>query len=221
MHVRLVAVATALSAIALPTMVAVAGPSPATAAAGHAATRTIVVRPVTATGHVRPGFRVRAVAETVDCSYGGASPVSLSRNVDFCSPSAAYAVACWKAASRNHVLCLQDPTKHRLSRFRTDKFAPAKRISHRVLSPMLIVLADGTRCAIRDGGAWGVLKHHPHMSGTYSCTHHGVVWARANAPHGGVNESTSAWTVQTAQFGAGHLVTRRITRAYFVGTFSG
>lgn len=223
MRVRFAAVAVAAVAVSLPVTTAIGGPAHAVGRAAPTATATAteVVRPVTAGRQVSAGFHVHRVSASVQCGYPSASPVSVSRNVEFCSPSAAYAIACWKAAAPKHVLCLPDPARHRLIRFRTGKFASTKPVSQRVLSPMLLVLADGTRCLIRDGGAWGALQGHPHLYGTYSCSRHGVVWARAKAAHSGVNETESTWTVRTAGFGHGHLVTRRVAQADFVGTFTG
>lgn len=79
-------------------------------------------------------------------------------------------------------------------------------------------LGDGALCSIRDGGAWGTLPGHPKLFGTYGCTHDGAVWARRVAKHNGVNESNPSWTVRTAQFGSHTLKTRRVVKAWFVGT---
>jgi hypothetical protein len=189
------------------------------ARASHPATAKVVVHPVTTTGHARAGFAVQSEpGDTVDCSFADPSPGALSRNIEFCSPSAAYAIACWKSATAHHVLCMRDPTAKKLVKLpRTGKFASTARAHKAQRAPLLIVLGDGTRCSIRDGGAWGTLQSHPNWAGSYSCDHHGVVWTPPNAKHNGVNESTASWTVRTAPAsGQGQLVTRRVKRAYFV-----
>lgn len=192
-----------------------------TAAAGstHPATQRIVVRPVTSSGHASPGFTVRRQRkDQIDCSERDPSAGAVSRNIEQCSPSYEYAVACWKAAGHGQALCLRDPSTTRLAKIGTaGRFAATSRASRAQRAPLLIELTDGTRCSIRDGGAWGVQKSHPKWFGTYSCSHHGVVWAPPKAHHYGVNESQPSWTVRTGS-DHGRLVTRHIARAYFVGT---
>jgi hypothetical protein len=196
---------------------------PASAASGSApsATVRVYVAPVTAAGHAADGFAVKVEKDDViECAPALTSPVSISPNVEECSPSAAYAVACWKSATLHQALCLEDPRHKQLIAAKvTGKFSPTKPVSKAKLSPFGIVLTDGTYCTIRDGGAWGQLKSHPNYFGSYSCSKHGVVWSKPNAAHFGVNESTSTWTVQTGgAAGKGGLTTRDIARAYFVAT---
>jgi hypothetical protein len=165
-----------------------------------AATQSIIIRPVTSTGKASSGFHVKAQGEkdAIDCSGRDPSPGAVDRNIEECSPSAAYAIACWKAATAHHVLCTRNPSSHRLYRIPlTSSFAKTAVAKPKSRAPLLIVLTDGTRCSIRDGGAWAILKSHPNWSGSYSCTKHGVVWASPHAKHYGINESTASWTVHT------------------------
>jgi hypothetical protein len=98
-------------------------------------------------------------------------------------------------------------------------FASTPALKAALRAPLLIVLTDGTRCAIRDGGAWGTLTSHPKWNGSYSCSKHGVVWAPPHSKRYGVNESGASWTVHTGPGGgSGGLTVRHIKRAYFVGT---
>ncbi len=202
----------------LPAVAAPAG----VAKSGYAPTQRIVVRPVDSTGRARPGFAVAAEPNgQVDCTDGDESPGAVSRNILVCFPSAEYAIACWKPVTPQMALCMRDPSHKRLVQIpRNGRFASASVVAKWKRAPLLIVLLDGTRCGIRDGGAWGSLKGHPNMFGTYSCTRHGVVWAKPKSRHMGVNESSAAWTVRTAP-DSGPLVTRHVKRAYFVGTFHG
>jgi hypothetical protein len=212
--VSLVAVAAAVGVAALE-----AGANAAPAAASH--TVKVVVRPVTASGHARSGFAVKAERNgLVDCSFPDASPGAVNKNILLCSPSAEYAIACWKAATPHRVLCLRNPRSHRLARIpRQGKFAHAARPSHKNSAPLLIVLGDGAKCSIRDGGAWGTLHAHPNWVGAYSCTRDGDVWAPPKSHHNGVNESKPVWTVHTAaSSGKGPVTVRTVRRAYFVGT---
>ena len=79
-------------------------------------------------------------------------------------------------------------------------------------APLAIILGDGDKCSIRDGGAWGTLKSHPQWNGEYSCVKDGVVWAPPSSTHYGVNESHPQWTVHTAPAsGKGSVVVRKVT----------
>jgi hypothetical protein len=217
---RLVALATAAAA-------AVTGAAALTAPAGAAGTAAptvkVVVRPVTSAGHVRAGFTVSGEPSgLVDCRFPSASPGAVSKNIEYCSPSAEYAVACWKAAAPHRVLCMRNPRSRHVVRIpRLGRFAPVARPTGAATAPLLIRLGDGDVCSIRDGGAWGALPGHPNLVGAYSCRKDGAVWAGPNAAHQGVNESHPTWTVRTAPFGSHTLVTRRVVKAWFVGTYAG
>jgi hypothetical protein len=189
--------------------------------ASHASTTRVVVRPVTKTGHAAANYTVHTERTgSVNCSFAEPSPGAVSRNIEFCSPSVEQAVACWKSAAAHRVLCIRNPGSHNLVRIpRSGKFARTKLAPRVQRAPLLIVLRDGTRCDIRDGGAWSTLKSHPNWVGRYSCDHHGDVWSPATATHNGVNESKPSWTVRTAaRTGKGPVTVRPIARAYFVGT---
>jgi hypothetical protein len=196
---------------------------PAARVDASSATVRIVVRPVTAGGVPASGFHVTTDdrrADAVDCSDPNASPGAVSRNVEPCSPSAAYAIACWNAAAAHHVLCSRDPSSKRVySIRRTGKFADTGLDSKRNRAPILLLLRDGTKCFVRDGGAWGQLTSHPNWYGTYSCDQHGNVWSPPYAPHHGVDESQPTWTVHTSpSSGNGRVTIRAVAQAYFVGT---
>lgn len=192
-------------------------------AATIAPTVKVVVRPVTSAGHVRAGFTLTfEPSGSVDCSVANASPAAVSPNIEFCSPSAEYAVACWKAALAHHVLCMRNPRSHIVVRIpRTGPFAATPPPTGVQRAPLTIKLGDGDICSIRDGGAFPALPGHPHLFVTYTCVHDGAVWATATAAHQGINESNPVWTVRTAHFGSSTLVTRHVVKAWFVGTFTG
>jgi hypothetical protein len=220
MRLRLVLLGLLATAIAgtaaSTTAVANARPAPV-----PAPTQSIVVRPVTSTGHAASGFHVTTQHNaSIDCSSRFASPGAVDRNIEECSPSAAYAIACWKAATAHHSLCMRNPSSHRLYKVQlTAAFAKTGLAKPKSRAPLLVVLTDGTRCSIRDGGAWGQLKEHPTWFGTYSCTKHGVVWSPPHEGHYGINESASTWTLRTGSAsGKGTLTVRKVERAYFVGT---
>jgi len=191
-----------------------------------AATHTVrvVIRPVTSTGHVRAGFAVMdEPTGSVDCSFAEASPGAVNRNIDVCSPSAEYPIACWNAALVHHVLCMRDPRIARVVRIpRLGPFAATAVAPVAERAPLMIRLADGDICSIRDGGTSAVLRSHPAWIARYYCVLGGAVWAPAAAAHNGVNESNPIWTVRTASAaGTGRIVVRAVVRAWFVGTFNG
>lgn len=197
----------------------------ATPTAVSAATHSIIVRPVTAAGHASDGFHVTAQGAriAIDCSFKDPSAGAVSPNIEECSPSAAYAIACWKSAKSQHALCTRNPSSKRLYSIKLmGSFAKTPVVKAKWQAPLVFVLDDGTTCSIRDGGAWGSLKSHPKWAGSYSCAKHGVVWSPPHANHAGINESGATWTVHTGSGGGnGKLTVRGITTAYFVGTASG
>jgi hypothetical protein len=213
----------ALAAAAVALVAGVAVLEVPAAAASFAPTVKVVVRPVTATGHVRAGFSVGAEPTgMVDCSFPSPSPGAVSHNIEFCGPSAEYAVACWKAAKPHRVWCMRDARSHHVVGIpRSGPFAPTPPAPLRERAPLVMRLADGDICSIRDGGAWGSLPGHPSLFGTYSCRHDGAVWASSTSRHMGVDETHPSWTVHTAQFGHHTLVVRHVVKAWFVGTHFG
>jgi hypothetical protein len=183
----------------------------------------VVVRPVTSTGHLAAGYTLATEPTgSVDCSFADPSPGAVSRNVEFCSPSAEYAVACWKSAVAHRVLCIRNPRHKQVVRIpRTGAFAPTALAPALDRAPLGMTLGNGAYCSIRDGGAWSSLHSHPTWSGTYSCTNGSVVWAPPTSHHWGINEIDPSWTVRTAPAsGVGSVVIRHVVKAWFVGTAS-
>jgi hypothetical protein len=186
------------------------------------ATARTTIRPVTSTGHPAPGFVLHSEpAGSVDCTAKIPSPAAVSPNINFCSPSAEYAVACWKSAVAARALCFRNPLSKDVYRIpRTGAFASTTVAPTQFRAPLLFKIADGDFCAIRDGGALGSLPAHPSLFATYVCVKDGLVWARTTTPHFGIDESHPLWTVITAPAGNHRLVTRHIVRAWFVATKS-
>lgn len=187
------------------------------------ATHIIIVRPVNASGHAEPGFAITPPPDLIrfpiDCSYPEPAPAAVSPNIEWCTPTVASALACWKAAAAHKTLCMQGPRSHKLVRFaRRGRFAPTDLAPAQQRAPLAMVLGDGDYCSMRSGGAWTSPPGHPRLVGYYVCRHDGAVWARAGAAHQGIDESQPTWTVRTAHFTSRHLVTHRVVRAWFVGT---
>jgi hypothetical protein len=206
------------------TLLTAIGPAAvATAAAPHptaasSATVRHVVRPVDATGQLAPGFRQTVQAHgSVDCTPPAAAAVAVDAGILSCGPSSEYAVACWRAPRAGYVRCLRNPFGSTVVRIRArlgNRTVPAVR--HPV--PFGLVLGDGVRCSIRDGGAWGAPARHPSWVGYYSCADGTAVWApTGRARTSGIDESHARWTVVAGRQD-GPLRRRQITDAYFVGT---
>jgi hypothetical protein len=185
-------------------------------------TRQVVIRPVTAAGHVAAGFTLAPprADDGVDC--GGTapgvspSPVAVDDGIAGCSPSAAYAVACWNGSVPNTALCFRDPWLRVVAELPDQGRLPVEK-APAVPSPLGLTLSDGSHCMIRDGGAWDSLDGHPDAFGTYSCADGLVVWGIRRSD--GIDRSHSLWTVQVAS-GSGHgaLRTMSVRTAYLVGT---
>jgi hypothetical protein len=189
------------------------------------ATHRVTIHPVTSTGHVSASFTLHAEpGQSVDCSARTPSPGAVSPNIEFCSPSAEYAIACWNAAAAQRALCIRDPRTKNVYRIpRTGTFAPTPVAPVVFRAPLMMMLTNGDVCAIRDGGAGGSLTGHPNLFQTYFCLGSAgteEVWASTSARHFGVNEAHSLWTVQTAPAGNHALVTRHVAEAWFVATQS-
>jgi hypothetical protein len=178
-----------------------------------AATEFVFVRPVTTAGRPAPGWKVRRERGSATCS--GPSPSAVNPGIVSCFPTALALRACWKSAHHT-VLCVRSARRHTLVRIhRTGRYpsvhAPAKP------APMNLVLADGRRCVIRDGGAWGAPPHHPHWIGFYSCQRHASVYGPARG-RDGINRSHKRWTVRIWRTHQDDVVRRAVRTAYYVGT---
>jgi hypothetical protein len=201
------------SPLSSPTSSSLSSPLPSSAPSG---TRTSVLRPVRADGQVAPGWNVTNESEPVRCSPGESSPAAVDSGIGYCSPSAAYAIACWRAADRAHALCLHDAQTRTLGRLPLEgSFAPVT--APRVSVPFDVVLDNNVHCTIRDGGAASNLTNHPDWIPFYYCEHDTAVYG----PSGGIgiNRSSATWTVQLgSSSGESDTTTHRVVTASFVGT---
>lgn len=194
-------------------------PVPTPSASATPATSRAVIRPVTAAGRPATGYRaVPGPSGAIDCTapIGDTSPAAVNGGIVECSPAAAYAVACWRTTTARSVLCYQDPWSRRLTVLHTDG-PVAVPAAARTPSPLGLLLADGTRCWLRIGGAWADLDGHPELSGTYGCQQQIAVWGEGSDE--GIDRSAPTWTVRIAPMsGHGRLRTVAVRTAYYVGT---
>ena len=161
------------------------------------------------------GYRVVPGSDGGPTPCQDPSPVAVSRNIRFCGDSALDTVACWASATPSHALCLRSPFSPVLTRIPyTGGFAPVAAPAHP--SPLALVLDDGTRCLIRDGGAWDTVPGHPSWYGQYSCT--GGVDVYGPIPDG-IDRTAPLWTVHTvAATDTSRISSHSVVSAYFVGT---
>lgn len=212
-------IAVALSAAGLAVAL---GPAGAGAAHRFPPTAKTVIRPVNNAGFAVGGYTVTGEPTgSVDCSFPDPSPGAVSPNIEECSPSAEYAVACWRAAAPHKVLCMRNPRVRKLVRIpRLGAFAPTPLAEPADRAPLGMVLGNGTYCSIRDGGAVGPRAGHPQWIATYFCTDGKIIWQRPGDRHLGVNERFATWYVVEAGV-SGPINSRRVLRAWFVGTHIG
>lgn len=200
--------------------------SPAPASSGTTApaprTRQIVLRPVTSAGRAAPGYTTAFDPPDEELNCGGSrpgagpSPVAVDAGIVSCGPSAAYALACWNGSSATTALCYRDPWRREVTQIHTGGRLPAERASELPL-PLGLELSDGTRCSLRDGGAWATLDVRHDMFGIYSCRNGMAVWASSSSDI--IDRSRALWNVRLAPMsGHGELHTATVRTAYFVGT---
>ena len=198
-------------------------PSSPPSSSSEPATESVVMRPVTGSGLPAAGFTVTdETTLTLDCGSTSfdarPSAVAVDDNILACSPSSAFAVACWQDPVPGFVACYRDPWKTEVVRLPSTTSMPAATAPDQA-QPLGLLLSDGDRCLIRSGGVWNDLAEHPGWYGTYSCTDDGAVWAESAD---GIDRSAPRWTVQVAPIsGEDPLRTREVVTAYFVGTAEG
>jgi hypothetical protein len=133
-----------------------------------------------------------------------------------CGPSAAYALACWNGPTPTTALCYRNLWQRQVVRVNTSGPLPAQQ-APRQPTPLGLVLSDGDRCRLRDGGAWTQPDGHPELFGTYSCDGQTVLWGSRGSD--GIDRTEALWSVRlTPMSGHGHLRTVTVRTAYFVGT---
>jgi hypothetical protein len=186
----------------------------------HALTHTarIVARPVTDAGRVAPGYHVANEGGSIDCRDGSASPVAVARNILYCSPDAAYAIACYPWSPHPHyALCLRNARTRTLAGIRHTGAMP-QTLPPTHPTPLDLTLANGAKCSLRAGGTSAILHQHPGWQLYYYCNNGQAIWGPN--PYG-VNTSHAVWTVRTARSdGTGTVRTRNVAKAWFVGRHS-
>ena len=211
-------IAIASSALGL---VVATGTAGAAVSRDHPPTQITVIRPVNAAGFARPNFTVVGVTGSVDCSFADPSPGAVSPNIENCSPTAAGAFACWKAAAAHKLLCLRNVRARKLTRIhRMGAFAPTGLAPVLQRAPLAVALANGDYCTLRTGGTGAIRQGHPRWVETYFCNSGKFLWQRPATNHYGINEQFDAWIAVEAG-ASGPIFARYVLRAWFVGTYHG
>ena len=160
------------------------------------------------------------VFEVSDCTTP--SPSAVANNIYYCSPTAAGAGTCWPSTSGS-LLCVANPWDKRLHRVTYDGQLPPVQPTASP-DPFALVLDDGTRCLLRNGGAWG--GRDDGYVGAYWCGDPSANLAVLCLPRQDIgtciDRSAPAWTVKVGQLGTptGHFPppqSRAVTSVWFAG----
>jgi hypothetical protein len=132
----------------------------------------------------------------VDCTEP--SPAAVSANVYYCSPTAAGADVCWPASGLD-LLCMDDPWAKNLHRIHAR--APLPQVSPpQVPAPVGLLLEDGNRCRLRNGGSWA--RRDDGYNGAYRCGGGVAVLVKADGSADAIDRSAPVWTVKVGRLGA-------------------
>ncbi len=200
---------------------------PGSSAADPPPTRQITVVAVGPDGQAMNGYHVasgpNSVGQASECS--SPSPSAVADNVYACSPSVVGAGTCWPSTPGS-LLCVDDPWDRSMHRVTYDRPLPPV-TAPAIPDPFALTLDDGTRCRLRNGGAWGWRADG--YEGVYSCSGASpnlvVLWLPSQGPGSCIDRSAPAWTVKVGQLGTGEALpppqTRTVTEAWFAGGKAG
>ena len=154
------------------------------------------------------------------------SPSAVADDVYYCSPSAAGAGTCWPSTPGS-LLCVDNPWDKSMHRVTYDGPLPPVR-APAIPDPFPLTLDDGTRCLLRNGGAWG--GRPDGYVGGYGCgdrrVNPAVLCLASQAAGTCIDRSTPVWTVNVGQLSAPETPlrppqTRAVTTAWLAGGKAG
>ncbi len=191
-------------------------------------TQVVTVMAVGPSGEAINGYKVASgpgnVGQASACS--DPSPSAVADNVYYCSPSAAGAGTCWPSTPGS-LLCVDNPWDMQMHRVMFDGQLPPVHPTANP-DPFALTLDDGTRCLLRNGGAWG--GRADGYVGVYGCGGAGsdlaVLWLPSQGAGSCIDRSSSVWTVKVGRLGAPDAVlappaTRTVTAAWLAGGKAG
>ncbi|MFZ1178260.1 MAG: hypothetical protein WAO15_18705 [Mycobacterium sp.] len=139
------------------------------------------------------------IAAVTDCTTP--SPSAVAANIYSCSPSAASAGTCWPSTPGS-LLCVDNPWDKRLHRVTYGGQLPPVQPTA-IPEPFAMVLDDGTRCLLRNGGAWG--GRDDGYVGTYGCgdpsANLAVLGLSSQGPGTCIDRAGPVWAVKIGQLG--------------------
>lgn len=157
---------------------------------------------VDASGRPADGFDVSGTAPAgrLDCSNAVSSRSATSPGIYHCGVSADAADICWAVAGGAELLCADDPWNRELRWFSVQpRLEPIGKTLEPV--PWALELADGRRCRIRVGGAWG--GRADGLVGAYWCTGGAEVVLQPPAARTAIDTSAPTWHIRLGELGAG------------------
>ena len=203
---------------------AATGSATATDSAGVARTEVITVVAVDRDGRPAAGWTVDTSGDGNPLMCGPTmtpSYAATSDDIYSCAPNAAGAHTCWPTpASPTRLLCAADPW-HRTLRQLTSDVALTPVTKPADPRPWALELANGVRCTMRTGGAWG--GRSDGYLGAYGCADtNDVVLAKDSEL---IDTSAAQWTVKTGPLGVDNAefpppATVGVVRAYYAGAQS-
>ena len=174
-------VCAAVAAVAVVALTALPIASPARA--DPSATQVITAVAVGPNGTPGDGYQEASAGDNTvvtDCTTP--SPSAVAADIYYCSPSAADAGTCWPSTPES-LLCVADPWSKQLHRVSYVGQLPHVQPTS-TPDPFAVVLDDGTRCQLRNGGAWG--GRDDGYVGVYGCGDPGANLAVLWQPSAGV-----------------------------------
>ncbi|MEU5694364.1 hypothetical protein [Actinosynnema sp. NPDC020468] len=146
------------------------------------------------------------------------SSAAVTPDIVSCGATAAGADVCWIAPDRRGLLCGTNPWEKKLLSYTADKPLP-RTAQPDAPRPWALELSDGSRCRLRNGGAWP--GRADGYAGAYSCT--GPTEFVLADSDTAVDRSGPVWTVLVGDLGADNPVfppptTMSVTTAYFAST---
>lgn len=157
---------------------------------------------VDASGRPADGFDVSGTAPAgrLDCTNGTSSRSATSPGIYHCGASADAADICWARASGAELMCADDPWNRELRWYSVEpRLEPIGKTAEP--EPWALELADGRRCRIRVGGAWG--GRADGLVGAYSCTGGAEVVLQPSDARTAIDTSAPTWHIRLGELGAG------------------
>ncbi|MFI2233397.1 hypothetical protein [Nocardia testacea] len=165
-------------------------------------TTMVTLAAVDASGRPADGFDVSGTAPAgrLDCGNVVSSRSAISPGIYHCGASADAADICWARAGGTELLCADDPWNRELRWYSVE---PRLEPIGKTLDPepWALELADGRRCRIRVGGAWG--GRADGLVGAYSCTGGAEVVLQPSDARTAIDTSAPTWHVRLGELGAG------------------